>query len=545
MNGNTLIYIRVSSDRQVDNMSLSEQERICREFCEHSSQADFKIEKVFREEGESAKTADRTELQNMLEYCRESKGVIRHLVVYKLDRFSRRVEDHTALQMLLKKLGVMLWSATEPISDTTTGKLMEHVLASFAQFDNDVRSERSGNGMKARALEGGWVSHAPVGYVNVKDSLKRPTLGYADDDTVRAVRKFFDEFLTGKYRQSDAPMLAEKCGVRTASGKPLSRTSSIVMLNNIVYAGYVKNRLTDNKTVEGLHIQSAIISLEQYKAIQDILAGRRRSYAPPPTFKLKWPLKRFLRCGICGNPLTGSAPKGNGGAYEAYHCTHCTIKRDGQRVSLPKAQAHDDFGALLESLVPSEWALKVFKEIVVRRWNRDFRDVQEQRRKIDGQLQTLEDRKNELFDRWMAGRVKEDKDYDEQNQRIAVQKESLELERAELKSDELDKERIVDGAVHFIANAREIWLSAPAENKVRFQKLVFEAGVPVFPDRTFGTVDPSPIYQQLAEIEKYLETNKAELPTENSALVHPAGFEPATNWFEASYSNPLSYGCAC
>lgn len=26
--------------------------------------------------------------------------------------------------------------------------------------------------------------------------------------------------------------------------------------------------------------------------------------------------------------------------------------------------------------------------------------------------------------------------------------------------------------------------------------------------------------------------------------MHPAGFEPATPWFEAKYSNPLSYGCA-
>ena len=26
-------------------------------------------------------------------------------------------------------------------------------------------------------------------------------------------------------------------------------------------------------------------------------------------------------------------------------------------------------------------------------------------------------------------------------------------------------------------------------------------------------------------------------------LVHPARFELATPWFEAKYSNPLSYGC--
>ena len=28
----------------------------------------------------------------------------------------------------------------------------------------------------------------------------------------------------------------------------------------------------------------------------------------------------------------------------------------------------------------------------------------------------------------------------------------------------------------------------------------------------------------------------------NDCLVRPAGFEPATPWFEAKYSNPLSYG---
>ena len=28
----------------------------------------------------------------------------------------------------------------------------------------------------------------------------------------------------------------------------------------------------------------------------------------------------------------------------------------------------------------------------------------------------------------------------------------------------------------------------------------------------------------------------------NDFLVRPAGFEPATPWFEAKYSNPLSYG---
>ena len=47
--------------------------------------------------------------------------------------------DHFALRSLLKSLGISLRSATEPIDDTSTGELMEGVLAAFAQFDNDVR----------------------------------------------------------------------------------------------------------------------------------------------------------------------------------------------------------------------------------------------------------------------------------------------------------------------------------------------------------------------------------------------------------------------
>jgi hypothetical protein len=42
--------------------------------------------------------------------------------------------------------------ATEPIDDTSTGKLLEGVAAAFAQFDNDVRSDRTRAGMTKAAL---------------------------------------------------------------------------------------------------------------------------------------------------------------------------------------------------------------------------------------------------------------------------------------------------------------------------------------------------------------------------------------------------------
>jgi DNA invertase Pin-like site-specific DNA recombinase len=45
--------------------------------------------------------------------------------VYNLTRFAREKYDHFAFRAHLKSLGISLRSATEPIDDTSTGKLME------------------------------------------------------------------------------------------------------------------------------------------------------------------------------------------------------------------------------------------------------------------------------------------------------------------------------------------------------------------------------------------------------------------------------------
>jgi hypothetical protein len=81
-------------------------------------------------------------------------------------RFARDKYDHFALRSHLQSLGISLRSATEPIDDTSTGKLMEGVLAEFAQFDNDCRSDRTRAGMKAALELGRWTFLAPIGYLN-------------------------------------------------------------------------------------------------------------------------------------------------------------------------------------------------------------------------------------------------------------------------------------------------------------------------------------------------------------------------------------------
>ena len=65
---NDIHYYRVSSNEQVLGFSLDTQEKFCREL---SQKDGYDVLKTWREEGESAKTADRTQLQLMIKFCEQ------------------------------------------------------------------------------------------------------------------------------------------------------------------------------------------------------------------------------------------------------------------------------------------------------------------------------------------------------------------------------------------------------------------------------------------------------------------------------------------
>src|SRR5581483_10156288 len=110
MNG--IIYCRVSSKEQVDGTSLESQESACREYARQNA---IHVANVFIERGESAKFADRTQLLELLEFCRASENGIRALLVWKIDRLARNVGDHFNIKASLLKHQVRVISVTEPI----------------------------------------------------------------------------------------------------------------------------------------------------------------------------------------------------------------------------------------------------------------------------------------------------------------------------------------------------------------------------------------------------------------------------------------------
>jgi DNA invertase Pin-like site-specific DNA recombinase len=208
-----VIYVRVSTKEQTENLSLPTQLRACEEYCRRQG---YEILERFHEEGESAKTTDRSQLQALLKYCRTHKGKVHFVVVYNLTRFAREKYDHFALRAHLKSLGISLRSATEPIDDTSTGKLMEGVLAAFAQFDNDVRSDRTRAGMRAALELGRWTFPAPLGYLNAPNWSSASLVH--DPERGPLVRRAFEDLATGHYTKQEVIARATEAGTTQPEG---------------------------------------------------------------------------------------------------------------------------------------------------------------------------------------------------------------------------------------------------------------------------------------------------------------------------------------
>lgn len=184
-----VIYIRVSSEEQVENYSLGTQEEICKRDAKFKG---YEVAEVFREEGRSAKNiVGRPELIHMLEYCRRNKKEVGAVIVYRLDRLSRQTEDFLAIKRKLVEYNIALISANEPTGNSPTEKLLETILASFAQHDNDVRSERTKNGLRARFLAGLVTNHVPYGYIN------QNSYAIKDPETFEIYKKAWELMATG------------------------------------------------------------------------------------------------------------------------------------------------------------------------------------------------------------------------------------------------------------------------------------------------------------------------------------------------------------
>ena len=491
-----VIYCRVSSLEQIDGTSLESQERLCKEY---ALKHDIFVDKdhIFIEKGESAKTANRTEFQKVLALCCSKKSKIDYFIVYKIDRFARNQNDHAITTTMLKKYGTSLRSVTEPINDTTTGKMMEGIISVFAEFDNNVRTERSRNGMAERLKQGVWVWQCPLGYerLNPKDNIT------PDGVISPFIVMCFEEYSKGKYTYQSLADYINTKGFKSRQGNKATAQQIEKILKNKLYCGVMKGLGFE---YEGKY--TPLVSKQLFNECQPgyKTESRRRPHnAKNPLF----PLRSVVMCSHCKQPITGSTSTGNKQRKYSYYHHH--------KQTCPQARfiTKEDFEKLfvehLDKIVPKEEYLALFKAVIMDIWKSNYVAFNEENDKLRQEIKETEKRVESIFDCYERG-VYTDKEFLERKNRLNREISEKESRIHENRVEKFDMDEALEYCFNFIRNASTIWkqIKDTPELVNSFQKLIFKEKLP-FEIDGFGNSELATIYK----LEKEFDEDKSSLVT--------------------------------
>ena len=285
-----VLYVRFSSNNQTEQ-SIEGQVRVCQKFCdEHGIQ----IINVYADRATSAHTNIEKRVQFLKMIDDSAKGHFDAVVVYSLDRFSRSRYDMANFKFRLKKNGVRLISATEPISDDPNGIILESVLEGMAEFYSAELSQKINRGLWESAYKHNTIGgHAPLGYKVVDKKL------VIDEETAHIVREAFELYADGKTVGEISNIFNAK-GYRTSKNAAFGRSSFSKMFRNKRYIGtFVFHDYEAENAIP------PIIDMDLWNRVQDRLQNQK----PAGTFKAKVPyiLTGKVFCAACGCPISGDS----------------------------------------------------------------------------------------------------------------------------------------------------------------------------------------------------------------------------------------------
>jgi len=316
-------YIRVSTKEQAtrggreEGFSIPAQREAIRK---KAHDAGALIVEEFVEAGESGTTmARRPELKRMLAYVREHN--IDFCYVHKLDRLARNREDDVAINLALRQNGVHLVSCTENIDETASGALVHGIFASISEFYSRNLSTEVKKGLRQKAISGGTVSRAPLGYFNIRqrDSEGRE-YRTVDVDPARAplIAWAFEAYATGGWTLN---ALADELTLRGLTTLPTAKrpakaiavSTLQALLRNPYYTGVV---IYNGAMHPGVH--DPLVKQAVFHKVQDLLTSKY--WSGERQNKHNHHLKGLLYC-QCGARMSIELVRSaNGDIYPYFFC---------------------------------------------------------------------------------------------------------------------------------------------------------------------------------------------------------------------------------
>ena len=234
------------------------------------------------------------------------------MIMYTLDRFARNRYDSAIYKAKLKKNGVRVYYAKQPMPDTPEGIILESVLEGYAEYYSENLARNIKRGIRENALQGLATGGANLllGYTVGEDRK------YAIDPTgAKIVQEIFQLYADGMSATQIIAYCNER-GYKTARGNAFNKNSLRTILRNEKYIGTYK--LMDIVIPDGM---PAIIDKVLFEKVQAMLKHNGKARAKAKAHE-NYLLTTKLFCGHCGSPMVGeSGTSKTGQVHYYYKCT--------------------------------------------------------------------------------------------------------------------------------------------------------------------------------------------------------------------------------
>jgi len=295
------IYTRKSTEEGLDQEfnSLQAQREAAQAYIASQQHAGWtQLPDRYDDGGYTGGNMDRPALAQLLRDI--AAGRVNCVVVYKVDRLSRSLVDFAKMMELFEQHQVAFVSVTQQFNTATSmGRLVLHILLSFAQFEREIISERTRDKIAAVRRKGKWAGGMPLLGYDVEPRSSKLVVNATEARRVRAIFTLYLE------HEGWLPVLAElqrrgwrnkRWRTRKGSwrgGKLFTRNTLRQLLSNVTYRGQIRYR---QEVHPGEH--AAIVDAALWEQVQARLQDHRpRQGARLGNGAL---LQGRLRCAPCG-----------------------------------------------------------------------------------------------------------------------------------------------------------------------------------------------------------------------------------------------------
>jgi len=307
---NVVIYARYSYQGQRET-SIEGQLEVCRRYAEQNN---LQIINEYIDRAISGRTDQRPSFQRMI--ADSAKRTFSGVLVYQLDRFARDRYDSAIYKERLKRNGVKVISAMEPISDDASGVLMEAVLEGMAEYYSRELAQKIRRGQKI-CIENGTTlgGQTPLGYKIVDKKY------VINEDTAPIVRRIYAMYAANA-TMADIIRYLNQQGIKTQKGNEYNKNSIRRILTNRKYIGIAHYHGQDYRG-----IVPAIIDGELFEQAQIMMQKNKKAPARAKATDEQYILTTKLYCGECRAPMTGiSGYSHTGVPYQYYSCVNARKK---------------------------------------------------------------------------------------------------------------------------------------------------------------------------------------------------------------------------